>query len=117
MTTNCWPGDLAIVISGPNIGRLVRVCGPLYQGDLVTTKNEPDKFPFRSMHDEPYWFIEEDVIVIQHLFIDGVECANSKDICNFIADKHLRPIQNPEGEDETLSWIDVPNPIQIECIT
>jgi hypothetical protein len=84
---NCKQGDLAIIVRGGNLGRLVQVIEP---SDPLWAE-APD-----------WWYVE--VLGPPAIGGGGV-------LSNFghISDKHLKPLRGEPGEDETLQWTPVPH--------
>jgi hypothetical protein len=84
---NCRSGDLAVIINAPHvfkhhIGRIVSCA------TLVMTRDGFDAW----MLETPF----KDVVF------------GRSGICTGVADMHLRPIRGQEGQDETLTRLDVP---------
>ena len=83
---NCKQGDLAIVVFSicGNEGKIVR-CLQRYDG------------PWREGHNKPGWLT--DTLIKRQ---DGTAHHAA-------LDKYLRPIRDQDGQDETLTWLDVPS--------
>lgn len=96
----CKPGDLAMVIRGPNRDALVRV-----------------REAFVALPAE--WMCEclQAVRAIKVIPIDGRICARgAKAVLPpgshvVFPDTYLRPLRDGEGADETLTWAGLPAPI------
>lgn len=86
---NCKQGDLAIVITNKygNAGKIVRCI-------RLATKEDYEGRNFLPIG--PSWVIDRPLI------------TSHGELANFCHDKNLRPIRPSEGQDETLSWKDVP---------
>lgn len=105
MKLNCEVGDLAVIVSDhkQHPGTAGLLCDVLYQsphGDF----DLPDGVPTRSTCSGPAWVIKLHRPV-QVLWRDGVMRPASYASC---PDAKLRPIRDQPGEDESLSWADVP---------
>lgn len=97
---NCRPGDLAVIIESGhhnNIGQLVEVLRP---GDLYV-----DGWVTKTLgHVMGRW--------------PSGEWAPVAPGSNFhIADRHLRPLRDSDGPDETLTWAGLPSPQRIAVPT
>jgi len=84
---NCKQGDLAVKTGGVNTGTIghIFVCVCRYDG------------PWLSRSYAPGWKVDRSFINK-----DGYR----QDV---IADEFLRPIRDTDGQDETLTWKDVPH--------
>jgi len=80
---NCKQGDLAIVMSGASSGVVV-ICVAPYCG------------PWRDSSYQLGWEIDRPLL----------KSSGKRE--KYFADRHLRPIRDTPGEDETLQWLDVP---------
>lgn len=89
MTLRCKPGDLAVVISGINAGKICRCL----DGGMETIQ-------LRSRAYVRVWLWRTDT--------EFVDWSGGKD--PYIQDYLLQPIRNPseDAQDETLDWLPVP---------
>lgn len=79
---NCKPGDLAVIVNTiPRFSRFI--------GRIVVVVELNNSLP---SHFEPQW--DTDLKENGHTVV--------------VADRHLRPIRDNPGQDETLTWRDVP---------
>lgn len=85
---NCKPGDLAVVVKGAASGNVV-VCIDRFDGPWA---GEP-RF-------EPGWRLDR-------LLVNERGSYNT-----YRVDSALRPIRDQPGEDETLTWADVPKQLE-----
>lgn len=87
MKLNCRPGDLAVVIHGKNIGLFVNVIeSSVFFGPT-------------------YWLVESIGRAGTSVNPQGHRVVQHK---SNIEDCRLRPLRDNPGQDETLTWIDVP---------
>jgi hypothetical protein len=86
---NCKQGDIARIIRGPA------------RDKFVTCIRLETPFDVDCAHG-PIWLIDS---AIPHCFRDSRAPAGDKPYCN---DSILQPIRDRPGEDETLTWKEVP---------
>lgn len=97
---NVKPGDLAIRVVAPDdayikVGSIVEVVQ--YLGDRVAVGKNG-----KRIRRENVWRVKY-----------RGSTLNLKTGNYFgVADAHLRPINNPDGEDETLTWLPVPDSLE-----
>ena len=94
MTLRCKPGDIAVIIKGPNEGALIAV--------LMTSPN------LKS----PSWLVES----LQGPLHGGYSDGRPNVTCRWgnIQDDRLRPLRDNPGPDETLQWKKVPAPTLVK---
>lgn len=96
---NCKPGDLAVIVAGfpENVGGLVRVIAidPLLS-DL-----------------RPWWQVETLSTLVYALEWSGNQIVGSipPGSTSSVADEHIRPIRDQDGDDETLIWAGKPEKV------
>jgi len=104
---NCKPGDLAITLG----------CHPDYSGKIVSVLHRavngetlPNGNRYGDVSTEPAWVIEysHDIPVV---IVDGANRSTILSRFGVADDRRLRPIRDGEGQDETLTWVETPQPI------
>lgn len=99
MKLNCRPGDLSVIVSCPNspsaVGRFVTVIRPSVDGERIS-----GFFVFKGIGGGPGWIVAAS---------SPIEWCGDFVMERAIFDNLLKPIRNEPGDDESLSWCDVPS--------
>lgn len=111
MKLNCRPGDLAVIIASdpltnPDTGGVL--CDVLHAPTPhIGRVTFPDGTTVMSTSDIPKWVIRTHRPISVSYFIGGGLTSVTYAVC---PDSKLRPIrpQADDGQDETLTWRDVP---------
>lgn len=85
---NCKPGDMAVIVRGQHVGRIVEV---LKWG------------PSRNVETPEGWWVYSSSVI-------GTVDGRFENVVVY-ADSWLRPIRPTDGEDETLQWAGKPNEV------
>lgn len=104
----CKKGDLAITLGvHPDYsGKFVRVLHRARNGNLLPNGNEI----ILLNKGGPSWVIEFSHEIPVELFLNGTpKIVFTKHA--FAPDSRLRPIRYSDGQDETLSWADIPKKV------
>lgn len=109
MKLNCKPGDLAVIVADHKThpGTAGLLCDVLFASPLGDF-NLPNGFQTKATT-FPSWVIKLHRPVYV-LCLDGISRATDYAAC---PDEKLRPIRDQPGEDETLSWCDVPSEVTV----
>lgn len=96
----CKPGDMAIIVKGPNTGKLVAV------ERLHTDPNE--RISGERWHNKPNefhhgWVVQSLSGLLGAVFMDDTTSPRQYQYA-VIADCLLRPIRKRRGADETMHW-------------
>lgn len=105
MKLNCKPGQLAIVVGGPselgNLGKIVRVLRLLAPGWRASTVC--GQLTFGAIDGSPFWETDTALCV-------AVGPSGARLLAHVAPDENLRPIGDPDEDeqDESLSWLPSP---------
>ena len=89
MKLNCKAGDLAVVVRGGNLGRIVDV-------------------QRQSVYGEGWWLVK----VVGAPVIGSLGSSKRLMSIGSIEDSRLKPIRDQPGQDETLTWAGKPSEIK-----
>lgn len=98
---NCKPGDIARIVHPKAYGKLVSVLYAEPHGSFIL----PDGMPARKSSIGPGWVCKMLGAPIEAPTDVGTRLA----MYGGIRDVWLRPIRPSEGQDETLTWKEVPH--------
>ena len=103
---NCKPGDLAVIVDShknnpDSAGAICEVVCSVSFGDVTLPNGTPSYYS----RTEPGWVIKLHSKVMVKWW-DGVMRRAEYACC---PDSKLRPIRDNPGQDETLTWLDVPS--------
>ena len=102
MRSRCKPGDIAVFISGPNLGKLVHV-DRAFIGD-----EEFDGTLFCKTMPGPAWVVTSLGGPLFNFMSDDTLGPKGRTTAPF-NERRLRPLRNPKGDDQTMRWSAKPN--------
>lgn len=93
---NCKQGDLAIVVRSlfGNTGKVVTCLNLL-----------PAGYGSYAKELGPIWETDN------HNIVSGLMDGTPMRVSNLISDANLRPLRGSDGQDESLTWLDVPSEV------
>lgn len=102
MNSRCKPGDIAIFVSGPNLGKLVHV-DRAFIGD-----EEFAGTLFRKTMPGPAWVVTSLGGPLFNFMSDDTIDPQARTTAPF-NERRLRPLRDPKGADQAMSLSEKPN--------